>query len=192
MEPVLSQNLVESVRSGESRRLPDQVLAEGANVIAGLLADGWRLEAAGDDGLVFGHTASLYVARLAQNWIAYGEFVALARNLDNPHLPYFQRWETDGALSLAVVERLVAIDLESHLWQEINIAAALAHALADSRPMRFAITGVPSPDLLAAAEALGNGAHARYYALDLGRENILLRPTTGEPVFNDPWSEWGE
>lgn len=178
------------VRRAESRRIPEAVLADGARTIDRLLRLGWHLEAAGDDGLIFGREASPLVLRLAQNWEAYGRFVELARELGSPHLPRFFRWETQGRLSLAVVERLAPIARDSLSWPEINRAAAIAHGRADGRPDGLEVE-TASP-ILKAAAMLGDLAHEYYYALDMGIENILLRSATGEPVFNDPWSAWGE
>ena len=187
--PALTPADILAHRQAESRRLPDLVLLEGQGVIANLLRLGWSLEASGDDALVFGHTENPVVLRLAQNWQAYEKFVYLSRRLENPHLPRFHRWETMGKISLAVVERLLPISRTDHAWKKINHAAALGHTCADGRPLGGEISETA---LDVAALALGRQAEQHYYALDLGIGNILVRPGSGEPVFNDPWSEWGE
>lgn len=181
-------------RGKESRRYPDRLIRslEGQTILSGLLGRQWQVIALGDDAIVLGHHQADIVLRFAQNWEAYGRFVRMAVEANNPHFPRFLGWQTYADFSLAAVEYLKHLTADFANWADVNLAASLAHAFADSRPVDHSLYAQLSPELVSAAVALGEGADEHYYALDLGIENLLLRPATNEIIFNDPWSQWGD
>ncbi|WP_374650302.1 hypothetical protein [Dongia sp.] len=190
-DPSMRQRFL-GLRRPESRRYPERLLddSRGNAILALLEAAGWEAIALGDDAVVFADADRGQALRLAQNAGPYSQFVALAVEARSPHFPKFHHHEWDGQLALSWVEYLELLPISYPNWADIDHVAALAHRLADGRPGKGMETDTHA--LQVAAIALGCGARDGYYALDLGVDNILLRPGTGEIVFNDPWCPWGE
>ncbi|WP_343564319.1 hypothetical protein [Kiloniella sp. b19] len=144
----------------------------------------------GDDAVAMAHSGYDFVVRLAQNEKPFSDFVALCQREVSPHFPEFLAHETKGGFSVSIVEKLEPVSVEdTEFWDTVYHAASLAYAIADGRPC----FGQNSPEALTlAAGKLGKAARHHYYALDLSVENIMRRKSSGEVVFNDPWSPWGE